>query len=105
MWSAVRTVPAHCGYAVLHWDFIHARVGAKVMIEGADFLHDDNDVFDLFPRHCQYTIEFEGTVGVPFPVQEARNMATTSRFKKFLVLYFIAPLALGNFFTDGRFAT
>jgi len=46
-------VRAYRRYAILHWDAVRARVGAEVMIEGAIFLHDDHDVFDLFSRHCQ----------------------------------------------------
>ena len=48
-----RIIGAYSRYAVLHRDSICAGVGAKVMVEGAVLLHDDNDMLDLCPRYCQ----------------------------------------------------
>src|SRR5690242_19907494 len=42
-----RVIHANRWNAILHWNTIGSRVGAKVTIEGAVLLHDDNHMLDF----------------------------------------------------------
>jgi hypothetical protein len=48
-WSAVACRDAGFRFAPLHRNAIRAGISAKIVIEGAVLLHDDDDVLDL--RH------------------------------------------------------
>ena len=51
--TGLRVRRAHRRDSVFHWDADRARVGAKIFIEGAVLLHDDDDMLDILLRQRQ----------------------------------------------------
>ncbi len=46
---------------VLHWDSIRPGIGAKVFVERAVLLHDDDYMLDILTRGCK--IQWKGCTG------------------------------------------